>query len=206
MDKVILDVNANVVANNRTALSKVGASFGGQYFRVSQVLTDPKFAEKKIAAEANNDLDIILSRSPRRYKVGGFDIVSVEVGEDAEGASNVYINRGRKIQLGSKEVDTGVVIPITPDFRAAADVTTDAIKRSLKGDRSIIFAEPNKITEEANQLNEAEVRRLEALKTEIEAQIRMIKQTIDSNNTKAAKYLKERGAEETEVRVHIDEE
>lgn len=207
MEKVILDVNANVVANNRTALSRVGSTFGGQYFRASQVLTDPKYPEKKLASEANNDLDLILNRSPRRYKVGGFDIVSVEIGEDAEGASNVYINRGRTIQVGEKQLDAGVVIPVTPNFRAAADVTTDAIKKSLAGDRSVIFADPNEITKQLNLLNEAEVRRLESLRSEIEAQIRMIKQTIDSNNTKAAKYLKERGASsEVQVEVHIGEE
>lgn len=207
MEKVILDVNANVVANNRTALSRVGSTFGGQYFRVGQILTDPKHAEKKLASEANNDLDLVLNRSPRRYKVGGYDIVSVEIGEDASGASNVYINRGRTIQLGDKQVDTGVVIPVTPNFRAAADVTTDAIKKSLAGDRSVIFANPNEITKEANLLNEAEIRRLQAVKSEIESQIRMIQQTIDSNNTKAAKYLKEKGGDsEVQVTVHIDEQ
>ena len=80
METVTLKVNPVVVANNRQPLSNIGKGFGGQYFRVEQVDTNLTHAAEVIASEANNNLDLVLNRSPRRFKVNGTDIVAVEVG------------------------------------------------------------------------------------------------------------------------------
>jgi hypothetical protein len=199
MEQVQLKVNATVVANNRKALNNVGKQFGGQFFRGSMENTNPKHEEEVIASQNNHDLDLVLNRSPRRFKVTGTDIVAVEVGEDATGASLVYINRGRKIQVGDKEFSTEARIPISPDMRIASDVTDEVLAEALKGDKSKIFADPDALVEKCNALNDMEISRLENLKTSIEKQIQMIRSTKNTNIDKARKYKSERTTVVAEV-------
>lgn len=199
MESVQLKVNATVVANNRKALNNVGRQFGGQFFRASQENTNPKHDEEVIASQNNHDLDLVLNRSPRRFKVTGTDIVAVEVGEDATGASLVYINRGRKIHVGDKEFSTEARIPISPEMNIASEVTDEVLADALKGDKSKIFADPDALVEKCNTLNEMEIARLERLKTSLEKQIQMIRSTVNTNIDKARKYKSERTATVVEV-------
>jgi len=201
METVQLKVNATVVANNRKALNNVGKQFGGQFFRGSQENTNPKHDEEVIASQNNHDLDLVLNRSPRRFKVTGTDIVAVEVGEDATGASLVYINRGRKIQVGDKEFSTEARIPISPDMRIASDVTDEVLAEALKGDKSKIFADPDALVEKCNALNELEIARLDRMITSLEKQRQMIRSTINTNIDKARKYKSERTTVAT-VEIH----
>ena len=140
METVQLKVNATVVAANRRALNNVGKSFGGQFFRANREETNLRQAEDVINSENNNNLDLVTNRSPFRYKIVGTDIVAVEVGEDAEGASQVYINRGRKKQVGDKVFSQEAIIPVTGDMRLDSDASDDTIlAEALKGDKSKIY-------------------------------------------------------------------
>lgn len=197
MDKIQLKVNAAIVANNRKALSNVGKQFGGMFFRASQENTNPKHEEQVIASQNNHDLDLVLNRSPRRFKVTGTDIVAVEVGEDATGASLVYINRDRKVQVGDKEFSTEARIPISQNMRIASDLSDEILAEALKGDKSKIFADPDALVEKCNALNDMEIARLENLKSDIEKQIQMIRSTKNTNIDKARKYKSERTATAT---------
>lgn len=208
METVQLKVNATVVAANRRALNNVGKSFGGQFFRANQEDTNPKQAEDVINSENNNNLDLVLNRSPRRFKVVGTDIVAVEVGEDAQGASMVYINRGRKKQVGDKTFSQEAVIPITGDMRIDSDANDDTILGlALNGDRSKIFADPDTLIEKLNTLNDNEIVRLDKIIQKLQSWKKMIIDTKNSNIDKARKYRAERTATPSEsITVNVSED
>lgn len=208
METVQLKVNATVVAANRRALNNVGKSFGGQFFRASKEETNLRQAEDVINSENNNNLDLVLNRSPFRYKVVGTDIVAVEVGEDAEGASMVYINRGRKKQVGDKIFSQEAIIPITGDMRIDADANDSTILGlALDGDRTKIFADPDLVTEKLNALNDNEIIRLDKLIQKLQQWRKMIIDTKNSNIDKARKYRAERTSAPVEnVSVHVSED
>ena len=208
METVQLKVNAAVVANNRRALSNVGKSFGGQFFRASQENTNLTQEQDVIASENNNGLDLVLNRSPRRFKLVGTDIVKVEVGEDAQGASLVYINRGLKKVVGDKEFSQEAVLPISPDMRLDSDASDDMVlKAALNGDRSKIFADSDALVEKLNLLNDNEIARLDKLIEKLQRQKKMIVDTKNSNIDKARRYRAERTANPAEsVTVTVTED
>lgn len=203
-----LKVNSAVVAATRQPLSKIGREFGGMYFNAAREACDRDHAKKVMASKANHDLDLVLNRSLSRYKMGANDIIAVEVGEDAEGNSNVYINRGRKINIGGKELSTEVVIPIDAHSQFSSDPTSENLKKALDGDRSIIFADPDSICTELNRLNNNEILKAKAMIQDLEGNIRLLESTIKSNNEKAAKYKQEmasEGATDLQVNVHVNQ-
>lgn len=200
METVTLKVNPVVVANNRQPLSNIGKGFGGQYFRVEQADTNINHANEVIASEANNNLDLVLNRSPRRFKVNGTDIVAVEVGENAEGASVVYINRGRKKVVGDKTFSQEAVIPITTDMSVYSNSSDDAVLGvALKGDKSKIFADPDQLVEKMNTLNDNEITRIDKLIESLQRQRKLIIDTKNSNIDKARRYR----AERTNTRIAV---
>lgn len=207
METVQLKVNATVVAANRRALNNVGKSFGGQFFRANQEDTNPRQAEDVINSENNNNLDLVLNRSPRRFKIVGTDIVAVEVGEDAQGASMVYINRGRKKQVGDKVFSQEAILPVTGDMRLDSDASDDTIlAEALKGDKSKIFADPDQLVEKLNTLNDNEIVRLDKIILKLQGYRKMIIDTKNSNIDKARKYRTERTANPAEVATVVTEE
>lgn len=207
METVQLKVNATVVAANRRALSNVGKTFGGQYFRVSQEDTNPLHAQDVVNSENNNNLDLVLNRSPRRFKLVGTDIVAVEIGEDAQGASQVYINRGRKKQVGDKVFSQEAIIPVSSDMRVDSDASDDTILgEALKGDKSKIFADADLPCEKMNQLNDNEITRIEKMISKLQGWKKMIIDTKNSNIDKARKYRAERTANPAEVVVAVTED
>lgn len=206
MEIVQLQVNAAVVASKRRALSNVGKTFGCQYFRVNQEDTNPAQAAEVIASENNNNLDLVLNRSPRRFKIIGTDIVAVEIGEDAQGASMVYINRGRKKVVGDKTFSQEAIIPVTNDMRLDCDATDSVLAEALKGDKSKLFADPDVIAEKMNILNDNEIIRIDKLIAALTKQKQMIINTKNSNIDKARKYRAERTAQPEVVVAHVEED
>lgn len=207
METTQLRVNATVVASHRRALSNVGKTFGGQFFRANQEDTNPRQSQDIIDSENNNNLDLVLNRSPRRFKQVGTDIVAVEIGEDAQGASMVYINRGRKKQVGDKVFSQEAIIPVSNDMRVDSDASDDAIlAEALKGDKSKIFADPEMLTEKLNILNDNEIARLDKLIQKMQAWRKLIIDTKNSNIDKARKYRSERTATPCEqITVTVEE-
>ena len=204
MENIQLKVNATVVASHRRALSNVGKTFGGQFFRANQEDTNPRQAQDVMDSENNNNLDLVLNRSPRRFKQVGTDIVAVEIGEDAQGASMVYINRGRKKQVGDKVFSQEAIIPVSNDMRVDSDAADDAIlAEALKGDKSKIFADPEMLTEKLNILNDNEIARLDKLIQKLQAWRKLIIDTKNSNIDKARKYRSEKTAAPCDAEIHI---
>lgn len=207
MENVQLKVNATVVASHRRALSNVGKTFGEQFFRVSQEDTNPRQAQDIVDSENNNNLDLVLNRSPRRFKQSGTDIVAVEIGEDAQGASMVYINRGRKKQVGDKVFSQEAILPVSNDMRVDSDASDDTVlAEALKGDKSKIFADPEMLTEKMNILNDNEIARVDKLIQKLQAWRKMIIDTKNSNIDKARRYRAERTANPADtVVVQVEE-
>lgn len=207
MENIQLKVNATVVASHRRALSNVGKTFGGQFFRVNQEDTNLRQAQDVVDSENNNNLDLVLNRSPRRFKMVGTDIVAVEIGEDAQGASMVYINRGRKKQVGDKVFSQEAIIPVSSDMRVDSDASDDTIlAQALSGDKSKIFADADLPTEKMNILNDNEIARIDKLIQKLQAWRKMIIDTKNSNVDKARKYRAERTANPIDtVTVHVEE-
>ena len=207
MSEIALKVNATVVANNRRALNNVGKSFGGMFFRATKEETNLRQAQDVIESENNKGLDLVLNRSPFRYKCVGTDIVAVEVGEDAEGASMVYINRGRKKQVGDKTFSQEAVIPITGDMRIDADIDDrDVLEQALNGDRTKIFADSDSVVEKLNALNDNEIIRLDKLIQKLQGWKKMIIDTKNSNIDKARKYRAERTSNPDIITASVSEE
>lgn len=206
MSEVTLKVNANVVASHRRALSNVGKTFGCQFFRASQEECNLTQAQDEINSENNNNLDLVLNRSPRRFKLTGTDIVAVEIGEDATGASQVYLNRGRKKQVGDKTYSQEAVIPVTNDMRLDSDAQDAAVLRAaLDGDKSKIFADADNLLDPLNALNDAEIARLDKLIQRLQTWKKMITDTKNSNVDKARKYRAERTSN-PDVTVTVQED
>lgn len=206
MDTVQLKVNATVVATHRQALSNVGKTFGGQFFRASQEDCNPRQSQDIIDSENNNNLDLVLNRSPYRFKATGTDIVSVEIGEDAQGASMVYLNRGRKKQVGDKVFSQEAIIPVTSDMRVDSCVNDDMVlAQALKGDKSKIFSDIDSVVEKLNVLNDNEITRLDKIIQKLQAWRKLIIDTKNSNIDKARKYRAER-TNTCDVEVHVTEE
>jgi len=207
METTQLKVNATVVATHRRALNNLGKTFGGQYFRVSQEDTNPRHAQDVLDSENNNNLDLVLNRSPRRFKIIGTDIVAVEIGEDAQGASMVYINRGRKKQVGDKTFDQSATIPVTGDMRLDSDASDDAVlAEALKGDRQKVFADPNQLVEKMNLLNDNELARIDKLILKLQGWRKLITDTKHSNDDKARKYTQERTSSPIDTTIHSSTE
>ena len=207
METTQLKVNATVVASHRRALANVGKTFGGQFFRANQEDTNPRHAQDVLDSENNNNLDLVLNRSPRRFKTVGTDIVAVEIGEDAQGASMVYINRGRRKQVGDKTFDQSAVIPVSNDMRIDSDASDDTIlAEALKGDKSKLFADPNAVVEKLNILNDNEIARIDRLIQKLQGWRKMIIDTKNSNTEKARKYSQERTSSPVDtVTVAVEE-
>ena len=207
MNEVKLEVNAAVVASHRQVLANIGKSFGGQFWRATQEDTNPLQAREVIDSENNNNLDLVLNRSPRRFKVNGTDIVAVEIGIDAQGASMVYLNRGRKKVVGDKEFSQEATIPVSSDMRIDSDATVDGVlKQALDGDRTKLFADPNVLVEKLNALNDNEITRIDALMAKLKKQREMIVNTKNSNIEKARKYMQEKTSSSVDVTVHVSED
>jgi hypothetical protein len=207
MSEVQLQVNATVVASHRRALSNIGKTFGGQFWRASQEDTNIRQAQDVLDSESNNNLDLVLNRSPRRFKANGTDIVAVEIGDDAQGASMVYINRGRKKVVGDKEFSQEAIIPVSSDMRIDADATSDVVLRqALEGDRTKLFADPNSIVEKLNALNDNEITRIDAMIGRLKKWREMIVNTKNSNIEKARRYTQERTATPVDMTVSVTED
>ena len=147
-------VNPQVIASNRCNLSTIGKQFGCQYYRPEARQNTLNFEELKRDIEMNGNKDLILNRSIQRFRVLGYDVQSLQIGEDISGAPVVIIN---------KDLPSSVVMPISPDLSSVGKVTDDAIGKALRGDNSIIFSDVKALVSAANVANNSELTRIDNL-------------------------------------------
>lgn len=179
-----MDTNINVVvANNRKPISIMGANLGTQYFKAEARASILEFDKKKLEVEQGGNIDFILNRTPRRYRMTGHDVISVQVGTDGTGASKVYLNKGDEA--------SEVSLPITGDLSKIGAVSDDAIGNALRGEKNIIFSDPKKLASLLNQYNQDEKTRLLNTITMLQKCVGQIDSAIAENNKKADNYMTE---------------
>jgi hypothetical protein len=177
-----IKVESGVIASNRKPISIVGSNLGGQYFNASAREAWPNYAEEKLNVEKGNNVELILNRSPRRYRMKGYDITSVIIAKDATGADKVFIN---------KDQESEVSIPIAAGMEKVGFVTDDAIARALRGDKSMIFANAEKLAQQLNNYNMDEIHRLKAIIDRCNRMIQQIESSVAENNKKVNDYKRE---------------
>lgn len=197
-------INVNTVINNRKAISVVGGALGTQYFKASAREGWQDFDKEAAAVKAGGNSDFILNRTPRRYRLRGTDVYSMQIGTDGSGSTVVFINKDSEDEL---------VIPISADMTHAGIVTEDAVGKALRGDSSIFFQDPMKLAKTLNNYNLGEKKRLENLVKKLQRIITAIDSTIKENEQKATKFMSELSSSnndsipsEAEMKVEVNTE
>lgn len=176
------NVNMTVVTANRKPISMIGANLGTQYFQAEQRSCWPKFEEDQHAVTMAGGVDFVLNRAPRRFRLTGHDILSVMVGNDATGSTNVYLNKGSEEE---------VALPVGIGMEKIGTVSEDAIGKALKGERGIIFSDPEKLATQLNVYNQNEKARLNDMIAKLQKMVAQIDSAINENIKKAQTYKSE---------------
>lgn len=176
------NVNSAIVSQNRKPISMIGANLGTMYFQAEARASWPNFVEDQHHVHANNDIEFILNRTPRRYRMTGHDITSVAIGIDGTGATKVFLN---------KDAEDEVSIPVGAGMEKIGVVSEDAIGKALRGDNSMIFSNAQKLAQQLNVYNQDEKKRLLDLRAKIDKFINQLDSAIDENTRKAENYIRE---------------
>lgn len=179
---MVTEVNLNVVANNRKPIGMVGSNLGGKVFRASAREAWADFEKERIEVANNDDIELILNRSPRRYRMTDVDILSASIRKDATGASKLFLNEG---------TDNEIALPIGKGMEKFATVSDEAIGAALRGDKSKVFGNPTKLATILNTYNRDEKARLERIIEKCQKMIQQIDSTVSENEKKASVYERE---------------
>lgn len=179
-------VKASVVANNRKSLSIVGQNFGCQYYRPEARQNAANFDEKKRKIEQDGNIELTTNRATKRYLVKGYDVVSIQLGNDITGSPVVFINKGDQA--------SEIAMPISPDLSKVGQVTEDAVTKALRGDNNIIFSDVEKLVKQCNAANQAEITRIEELKANLDKELQSLQNAIAGNIKKLDDYNHEMNA------------
>lgn len=177
-----IEIDQTVIANHRKPISIIGGTLGTQYQTAEARTAWPDFDKQKLEIENSGNVGLILNRAPRRYRMVGHDIVSVQLGKDATGANKVYIN---------KDMDGEISIPVAPNMEKVGEVNDNALGEALRGNKDIFFANGRKLADTLNGYNNDEKRRLIGLRQNIDKMIQQIDSAIVENNKKAEIYERE---------------
>ena len=191
----------NAVSNNRKNLAIIGANLGGQFHQVDVRLNIANFDDEKARIAAGDNLELFLNRSPKRYRIVSKDIINIGTKSDVDGQPIVYINQNED---GLPEVQ----IPFSSDMQEFAKISDNALKDALHGDKSKIFADPEKLVAQLNALNNKEIKNNEHLKKMLNTRKQTIENAITENSKKVITYKRELGLNTTEdtttVKVTVD--
>lgn len=172
--------NLNKVAEScRSDLRIIGGTLGTQFFKPEARAAILDFEKRKIEVERNGNVDLILNRTPRRFRVVGHDILSVQLVNGALGDAKVVLN---------KDTEDEVSVSIDTDGKTFSNVTEDALNKALTGDKNIIFADAKKLIAQVNVLNHDEKERLIKVREEINKSIAQVESAINENNKKEKEY------------------
>ena len=191
----------NAVSNNRKNLAIIGANLGGQFHQVDVRLNIANFDDEasRIASEGN--VELFFNRTPKRYRMVSRDIINIGTKADVTNQPIVYINQDEN---GLSEVQ----IPFSSDMNEFASINDNALKEAIKGDKTKIFADPEKLVPQLNAINNKEIRNIEHLEKILGKIKKQIEDTIAENNRKVITYKRELGLGVTDdtmkVKVDID--
>ena len=204
MEKITINQKVKeVIINNRTPYSNfAGKMFGQDLFKPQTRVMDPDYQDKIDVAKSNGNSDIVLNRSPRRFGIYSITVASIEVGTNVADEPVLIINKGTKdeIQVPSN---------CTTEFgKADVDAVKDAIKNP---DKNQVFSDVEFLGKLSNQLNEAEIARIENMIKFLEKAKSQCESAIGETNNKIKTYKDQKaksasklqGNVSTEVNVNI---
>lgn len=172
------DVNMTIVSEHRGQISSLGSRLGGKYFKAAAKETYTDFENTKRKVEAGNNLDLILNRSPRKFEVRDFDVISQTIRTGADGTTCVVFNPGS---------DTEAEAAIVAGEVGFGQATEEALKEALAG-QNRIFANGTQLVSKLNSYNQAELDRLNALIKILGQQRDSIISTMKANEKKVNEY------------------
>ena len=191
----------NAVSNNRKNLAIIGANLGGQFHQVDVRLNIPNFDDEKARIAAGDNLELFLNRSPKRFRIVSKDIINIGTKSDIDGQPIVYINQNED---GLPEVQ----IPFSNDMQEFAKINDNALKDALHGDKSKIFADPERLVAQLNALNNKEIKNIEHIIKMLNASKQTIENAITENSKKVIAYKRELGLntmeDTTVLKVNVD--
>ena len=176
----------NAVTSNRRNLAIIGANLGGQFHQVDVRPSILNFAEESARIAVEGNVELYLNRTPKRYRMVSRNIVNIGTKADLTGQPVVFINQDEK---GLSEVQ----IPFSSDMKDFAAISDDALKAAMQGDKSKIFADPEKLAMQMNSVNYKEVKNIDNLIKMLTNFKKGIEDTIAENNAKVATYKRELG-------------
>lgn len=183
----MVEVNLQtVVANNRAPISLMGSGLGTQFFQVDPRESWPNHAEDKARVIAEGNVELIVNRSPMRYRMVGKDIMNVSIETNVSGQAVLVINKHADNCL-----EADVTIPIGKDMSKCSAITKEALKQALHGDKSKIFADPQKLATVLNDLNRQEIARIDGLINILQKAKQGCESAITENEKKATDYKAE---------------
>lgn len=173
------EVNMNVVTENLGQISLLGAHLGGKYFKTAAKETWTDFDNAKRQIDLNPESPtLILNRSPRKFEIRDFDVISQTIKTSADGTTCVVFNPGMDSEAEA------TVIAGEVGFGQATD---DAINEALHG-QNRIFANGMKLLTKVNNLNQNEIDRLTALIKILTQQKDSIISTMKGNEKKVMEF------------------
>ena len=190
MSEIKVGMDLKVLADNRNALSLLGASLGAKYFRIEKNAINDTYNQiiENIRNAGNKDL--ALNRPLCRFSLSGYDIHSLVYKNAGDGTPSVFINEEDKSIDGHR---MGVVCPMGQEPFKPAD--EDVIAKALTtNDKNMIFAQPDAIVDAVNQYNVNELARIDSMISMLNTAKNSITQTIKNNNSRVDEYKKQRAA------------
>ena len=192
---------ASAIAKNRKSLSMIGSSFGGQFHQVDVRDFFPDFEKEKARIANENNAELFLNRTIKRFRMISRDIINIGTKEDLSGQPVVYINQ-------DKDGIAQVTIPFGNDMNEFGHINEDGLKAALRGDKSKIFADPEKLCSHMNALNYKEIRNVDSLIAILQKAKKSCEDAITENTAKVANYRlqfanSEHKNAETEIEVSV---
>ena len=181
----------NAISNNRKSLGVIGASLGGQFHQVDAKPSILDFSAESARIASEGNVELYFNRSPKRFRMLSHDVVNIGTKADVTGQPVVYINQDAN---GLAEVQ----IPFSNDMKDFAAINDDALKEAIKGDKTKIFADPEKLALQLNSINHKEIKNIERLEKALASMKKGIEDTIAENNRKVITYKRELGINATD--------
>lgn len=173
------EVNMNVVAENLGQISILGAHLGGKYFKTAAKETWTDFDNYKRQIDLNpENPQLVLNRSPRKFEIRDFDVISQTIKTAADGTTCVVFNPG---------TDSEAEATIIAGEVGFGQATDEALAEALKG-QNRIFANGMKLLPKVNNLNQNEVDRLSAMIKILTQQKDSIISTMKANEKKVMDF------------------
>ncbi len=198
MENVNVNIVETTIKANRTPLSQIGGNlFGQDIFTPQTRVFNPDYDKIIANIHAGGDADLCLNRSPRRFNVFSTTVTDMRVTENIAGEVVLKIN---------PETDQEIEVPAAT-LTSFGKTTDDAVREAMKHpEKKMVFSDPKKMGLLMNQLNRAEIARIDAMIETLNKAKAQCVSAISANDQKVATYFdeKEKSKPQSEVSVKVN--